>query len=88
MGLRVEIARDANASSEPSVVFKQLQELTPVQWNDLMLALQKGDREKAAEIFGATPGQMEDWFKQLKLKAIEILGKHPGLADPTKGFGK
>jgi hypothetical protein len=86
--LRDEIAWDSNASSEPSVAFQQLQELTRDQWNDLMLALQTGDRKKAAQIFGATPEQMDAWFKELKRRALDIVKRHPGLADPTKGFGK
>jgi len=88
MGLRDEITHDMSSSSEPSVAFKQLQELTSEQWNDLMLALQKGDRKKAAQIFGATPEQMDDWFKALKRKALDIVKRHPELADPTKGFGQ
>ncbi|MBV8357541.1 MAG: hypothetical protein JO189_06335 [Deltaproteobacteria bacterium] len=88
MALRDEITSDPNALPEPSRAFEQLQKLTPDQWNWLMLALQKGDRKMAAQIFGATPQQMDDWFKALKQKALDIVKSHPELADPTKGFGK
>jgi hypothetical protein len=88
MALRDEITSDPDALQEPSRAFEQLQKLSPDQWNRLMLALQKGDRTVAAQIFGATPQQMDDWFKTLKQKALDIVKSHPGLADPTKGFGK
>jgi hypothetical protein len=88
MVLRDEITSDSDALQEPSRAFEQLQKLSPEQWKCLMLALQTGDRRVAAEIFGATPQQMDSWFKTLKQKALNIVQSHPGLADPTKGFGK
>jgi hypothetical protein len=48
----------------------------------------KGDRKEAVQVFGATPEQMDQWFQVLKRKALGIVKTHPGLADPTKGFGK
>jgi hypothetical protein len=88
MGLRDDIINDSKALNEASRAFEQLQKLSPEQWHLLMIALQNGDRQKAAEIFGASPERMDDWFKALKRKAQDIVKTHSGLVDPTKGFGK
>jgi hypothetical protein len=88
MALRDEIALDADAMKIATEAFKMLQSLTPDQWQLLMDALQKGDQNAAAALFGLTPQEAEHLFSALKHKATEIVKAHPELVDPTKGFAK
>ena len=85
MTLRDEIKNDPRAMEMPMEFLRRVEKFSAEDWDKLLSALRRRDKETAARLFGITPQQADKAFEEVMERAKEVAKAHPDILDLTKG---